>query len=299
LSERDKLKSLKIFAKRVLSSSAVLRLQQIRNWWRKRRNLFVYAGDNVECPLCDLTFDRFASTGVLEREFWRSAQGKALLKKDFVAVAQKMCPNCHSSERQRLQYFFLRDRLKIFNLSGLSLLDVAPDGFLTAKLYSHLEGQYISMDITTARDPKIVTDLTQMAFSDCSFDAIICYHVLEHIPDDRKAMRELFRVLKPAGWAILQVPIWAETTVEDPEVPKSQYENVYGHRGHVRRYGMDYVDRLREVGFEVTLDYFARQMLLSERERFGIDPAEILFVCRRNVDDFSDPASNEPGAAAI
>lgn len=277
--------SIKVLAKRVLSPSAVLRIQLIRNRWRNRRNLIAYAGHNVECPLCGLTFDRFAPTGVLKRNFWKSAHGRNLLGKDFIAVAQKMCPNCHSSERHRLQYLFLRDRMKILDMSGFSLLDVAPDGVMKAKLFSQLKGEYISIDITTARCPTIVMDLTQMAFSDKCFNVIICYHVLEHIRDDRKAMRELFRVLKPNGWAILQVPIWAETTVEDPHVPTNQYEKLYGHRGHVRRYGMDYADRLREVGFQVTLDYFARQLSSGERERFGIDPAEILFFCRRKVDD--------------
>jgi len=120
-----------------------------------------------------------------------------------------------------------------------------------------------------------------MEFSDHSFDVIICCHVLEHIRDDRKAMQEILRVLKPNGWAIIQVPIWAENTVEDPSVAKDQYEMLYGHRGHVRRYGIDYPDRLREVGFDGTLDYFAREMPSSGRVRYGIDPAEILFVCRR------------------
>ena len=217
---------------------------------------------------------------MLEREFWKSQEGHALLEKDFIAVAQKKCPVCNASERHRLQYFFLCDRMKILQTSGLSVLDVAPDGFMWSKLFSKLQGDYISIDITPARRPTAVMDLTQMAFADHCFDAIVCYHVLEHIRDDRAAMRELLRVLKPDGWAILQVPIWAETTVEDPSAPKAEFERLYGHRGHVRRYGMDYPDRLRDAGFEVVLDYFAREMADDERERFGIDPSEILFLCR-------------------
>lgn len=275
---------LKHFIKRMLSGPALDRLRVMRKWSRRKWRLLKYKGNKVECPLCGLSFSMFAPTGVLEREFWKSPEGEKLLKKDFISVAQKMCPICRSSERQRLQYFFLKDRMRVLDRQDFTLLDVAPDGFLKDKLYSKLDGQYLSIDITPARHPTFVMDLTQMAFQDRYFDVIICYHVLEHIHNDRRAMQELFRVLKPGGWAILQVPIWAETTYEDSRTPKSQYEDVYGHRGHVRRYGMDYPDRLREVGFEVTLDYFAREMPPEERERFGVDPAEILFVCRKEAD---------------
>jgi SAM-dependent methyltransferase len=273
--------SLKIVAKRALPTWAFDRVRNARVNKRKRRNLVAYAGDDVECPLCGLTFSTFASTGVLEREFWKSSEGQDLLGKDFVAVAKKMCPICSSSERQRLQFVFLRDRMKMLEMSKFSMLDVAPDGFLKAKLFSQLRGEYVSIDISNARRPTFVMDLTDLNFPDDSFDVIICYHVLEHIQDDRKAMREMLRVLRPSGWAVIQVPIWAVDTVEDPTATKDQFERLYGHRGHVRRYGMDYPDRLREAGFDVTLDYFAREIPSADRDRYGIDPAEILFVCRR------------------
>lgn len=273
--------SLKSLAKRILPHRVNQIIRRTLQGWRKVRNRVVYAGDNIQCPLCENEFGRFASTGVLDREFWQTDEGKQLLKKDFIAVAQKKCPNCGSSERQRLQYFFLRDRLQILSGPTISILDVAPDGFMQEKLYSSSNIDYTSIDINEKRKPTFLMDLTNLSFEEGKFDAIVCYHVLEHIRNDRKAMCELLRVLKPGGWALLQVPIWAEQTIEDPTVPETEYLKHYGHQGHVRRYGMNYVDSLREVGFEVTLDYFAKELPLKDRERFGIDPAEIIFFCHR------------------
>ena len=275
------MKNLVQSAKHILPEWVLVRL---RTWRRKTRRIWTlatYAGDNVECPLCGMTFCRFAPTGVLERAFWMSDTGRQLLGLDFIAVPQKMCPGCGSSERHRLQYLYLRDRLNIADQRDISLLDVAPDNFLQEKIFFKLPLFYISIDISASRRPNCITDLTRLAFRDCQFDAIICSHVLEHIRDDQGAMRELFRVLKPGGWALLQVPIWAETTVEDPDAPESEYVNLYGHSGHVRRYGMDYADRLRKAGFVVELDHFASDLSPEQRKRYGIDPAEIVFLCRR------------------
>jgi SAM-dependent methyltransferase len=93
---------------------------------------------------------------------------------------------------------------------------------------------------------------------DGPFDGVIASHVLEHIPDDRSAMLELFRVLRPGGWALLLVPITADRTLEDPAVqtPRRRFE-VFGQLDHVRRYGPDFLRRLEDVGFDVSAEYFA------------------------------------------
>lgn len=94
--------------------------------------------------------------------------------------------------------------------------------------------------------------LTDIRYPDESFDVILCSHVLEHVQDDRKAMREFHRVLKPDGWAILLVPITADKTFEDPSIVDPQARlAAFGQEDHVRRYGPDYIDRLREAGFTV------------------------------------------------
>lgn len=95
-------------------------------------------------------------------------------------------------------------------------------------------------------------DITQIDFPDNSFDVIYCSHVLEHVVDDRQAMQEFYRVLRPGGWAVLLVPITADQTFEDPAIVSPQDRlQMFGQADHVRRYGPDFVDRLKDAGFEV------------------------------------------------
>ena len=115
-------------------------------------------------------------------------------------------------------------------------------------------------------------DISDIQYGDNTFDVIYCSHVLEHVPDDRKAMREFWRVLKIGGWAVLQVPIVSDVTFEDPSVtgPKER-ERLFGQRDHVRRYGPDYRDRLVDVGFSMTVDRFVPELDPRSRQplRFG------------------------------
>lgn len=251
--------------------------------WALRRHVrhWRYAGSNVECPFCEGTFSQFRPTGALKRPFWQSAEGQNLLQLSTINVANAMCPRCGSGERHRLLYFYLRDRLSILGMRDTKLLDVAPDGFLWDKVFAHAEVEYFSIDVTPARKPTIIMSVTDLACPDSTFDAVVCYHVLEHTPDDVRALQELYRVLRPGGWAILQVPIWAEATVEDPTVPKEEYAGVYGHRDHVRRYGLDYKDRLASAGFRVTLDEFARHLPKDLIRRYGLFETEDIYFCEK------------------
>lgn len=130
---------------------------------------------------------------------------------------------------------------------------MAPEACLEPRLRECLGDNYLTADL---HDPSAMVkmDITDIQFPDESFDAIYCSHVLEHVQDDKRAMREFFRVLKNGGWAILLVPITSEQTIEDPSIvdPKERLR-VFGQEDHVRRYGPDYVDRLREAGFKVEI----------------------------------------------
>ena len=124
-------------------------------------------------------------------------------------------------------------------------------------------------------------NLTSLPFSDGAFDAIYCSHVLEHVEDDRAAIRELRRVCAKNAWAILQVPITADETFEDPAItdPEQRFK-VFGQHDHVRRYGPDYVDRLAAGGFD-TETIFAREFLSPEEcSRMAIKEDLMLFFCR-------------------
>jgi SAM-dependent methyltransferase len=95
-------------------------------------------------------------------------------------------------------------------------------------------------------------DITALQFPDESFDAVICHHVLEHIPDDRKALAELYRVMKPGGWGSISVPMKGAVTLEDPSiVDPERRRQLFGQADHVRQYGWDFLDRLRAKGFTV------------------------------------------------
>jgi SAM-dependent methyltransferase len=240
-----------------------------------------HAGSAVECPFCERTFSHFRATGVLERPFWQSSEGQGLLQLPYITVPNALCPRCGSGERHRLLYLYLRDRLSLLERPPTKLLDIAPNDFLWHRVFSEAKMEYVSIDLNGARRPTMLMSVTDLGFPDDTFDAIICYHVLEHIVDDIKAMGELYRVLKPGGWGILQVPIWARATVEDSTVRREEYATVYGHKDHARRYGLDYRDRLASVGFRVTVDDYVRQLPRDLVRHYGLLETEDIYFCEK------------------
>src|SRR5690606_19858714 len=137
----------------------------------------------------------------------------------------------------------------------------------TSLFRSYKNIDYVSADLDP-RKAMTQQDITNTSFENDTFDLIFCAHVLEHIPDDMKAMRELLRILKPGGLAILQVPIKdffngmaIDKTYEDPGItdPKER-ERVFGQRDHVRIYGRDFKDRLENAGFKVSVDNFGDRL---------------------------------------
>ena len=125
-------------------------------------------------------------------------------------------------------------------------------------------------------------DVTHIVYPDDMFDAIICIYVLQCVIEDRKAMKELIRVLKPGGWAILQVPIdnSREMTFEDSTIVSPEdRDRVFGQWDHVRRYGTDYPDRLSEAGFRVTADDYVRTLTPELVERYRLNVDETIFTC--------------------
>jgi SAM-dependent methyltransferase len=241
---------------------------------------YYYLGNEVRCPFCNGRFRRFLPTGVLERSFWQSEAGRLLLGLDYVTVCNQLCPRCGSSERHRLAYFYLKKRLKFESLSETKILDVGPDEFVTRALFDRPDIDYTSIDLSRTNATRKM-DLTDLDFEDETFDCVICYHVLEHVKDDMKAMSELYRVLKVGGWGILQVPIWSDRTFEDESVPREQFLEYYGHNDHVRRYGLDYVQRLESAGFKVTVDPYVRTLPEEIVRRYGLLKTEDIYFCEK------------------
>ena len=165
-----------------------------------------------------------------------------------------------------------------------SLLHIAPEQcFLDLfRKMEHLD--YLTADLNSPI-ADISLDVQQMPFEDDRFDVILCNHVLEHVPDDRKAMREILRVLRTEGLAIMQVPQrfdW-EKTLEDPSITnRAERERLFGQYDHLRMYGMDYPERLREEGFEVETYDISAHLSEGEFTRFALPKDEMLYICRKS-----------------
>ena len=165
-----------------------------------------------------------------------------------------MCTRCGALERHRFLWIYLDRCTDLFDGRPKRMLHVAPERCFEPRLKKRLGENYITADLINPH-AMVRMDITDIQYPDESFDIICCSHVLEHVLDDRLAMREFYRVLKPKGWAILLVPITADETFEDPSIiDRRERLKLFGQEGHVRRYGPDYVDRLREAGFKVTIN---------------------------------------------
>jgi predicted SAM-dependent methyltransferase len=162
------------------------------------------------------------------------------------------------------------------------MLHVAPESCLEPTFRKQLGDDYLTADLFNPL-AMVKMDITDIQYPDESFDVIYCSHVLEHVVDDRKAMSEFYRVLKSDGWAILLVPITAETTYEDPSIvaPVERLKH-FGQDDHVRRYGHDYVDRLRDAGFNVSVIEASDLCRQSELVQMGLTSASgEIFFCTK------------------
>lgn len=147
----------------------------------------------------------------------------------------------------------------------------------------HGEG-YITADLESPL-AKVKMDVHEIPFEDNTFDAAMCNHVMEHVADDIKAMSEIFRVLKPGGWAILQVPFFSpvpDVTFQDPSITDpAEREKIYGQDDHVRLYGHDYGQRLQQAGFEVTEDRFIDELGDELIKKYALQKNETVYFCRK------------------
>ena len=193
-----------------------------------------------------------------------------------------MCPVCGSSDRERLLYLFIGQKTNLFS-KKTKLLHLAPERNLKRIFSKKKNIDYLTADLDPINVMEAM-DITQIKYPNNTFDAIICNHVLEHIPNDQKAMDELFRVLKPGGWAILQVPISGnlKETFEDFSVtsPESR-EKVFGQKDHVRIYAKDYTDRLTSSGFKVKDFHWETDPAFGgeQENKFVLYKKEIVYFC--------------------
>ncbi|MFT5496642.1 MAG: SAM-dependent methyltransferase, partial [Kiritimatiellia bacterium] len=229
------------------------------------------------CPFCNGHFSAFLPTG---------SHLPVLKEKQVVSGGYRtnaICPRCRSTDRERLVYLYLQKYQPTLFTQPFSLLHIAPERNLSRTLKKLPQIDYTSADLDASL-ADIRMDITNIERDDATYDGIICNHVLEHIPDDALAMRELYRVLKPGGFAILQVPIsyTIGSTYEDFSITSPEArEAAFGQNDHVRIYGSDYASRLEEAGFTVTLHDYLEDVGDEAFTRHALLKEEKLFVCAK------------------
>jgi len=224
-----------------------------------------YAGSKVQCPICNHRYKKFLPYGRIN------------------ARENALCPNCLSLERHRLMWLYLKDKTNFFS-SKLDVLHFAPEPCFISRFEKQHGDKYITADIESPL-AKVKMDIHQIPFSEGHFDVVLCNHVLEHVKDDIQAMKEIQRVLKPGGWAILQVPFFNpvpdKTFQDDSITDKREREKVFGQDDYVRKYGKDYTSRITQSGLEAFEEKFSETLTIDEAYHFGVSRSEIIFKATR------------------
>lgn len=223
----------------------------------------VYKGDKVECPVCERKFRKFLS------------YGSKVAHRDNV-----LCPYDLTLERHRVMWLYLKNKSDFFTKPNLKVMHIAPEQCFHGKFKKQKNLDYVTGDLLSPI-ADLHFDLHNIPLEDNQYEVIFCNHVMEHVKDDLQCMKELYRIMKPGGWGIMQVPIdtsrtttyedWSITTPEEREKHFWQYD-------HVRLYGLNYPDRLREAGFNVEVVDFSKELPTEVFERYRIPKSELLYI---------------------
>ena len=238
-------------------------LIQLSIWFRPLIKLY-FKGDQFTDPIDGSSYRKFLSYG------YQNLRQNAL------------CPGTLSLERHRLLWLYL-DRKTTFLTDSIRVLHIAPEQVFYKKFKSFSHWDYTTSDLHSPL-ADVKADICALPFEDNSYDFILCNHVLEHIPNDLKAMEELYRVLKPGGTAILQVPLEEdrENAFEDDAITdQRERTRIFGQYDHVRVYGQDYYNRLEEVGFKATAVDFIKEISAADVKRFALPTERIPVVTKK------------------
>lgn len=219
-----------------------------------------YKGNKYHCPVCNTGFRKLLPYGIESRE-------------------NAMCPNCLSLERHRLMWLYLQNKTGFFK-DPIKMLHVAPEQCFLGRFKKLKNLDYTTGDLESPlADVKM--DVHDIPFDENTFDVVFCNHVLEHVTDDIQSMREILRVLKPGGWAMLQSPKdpALKVTKEDPSITDPwEREKAFGQKDHLRMYGDDYRDRMAKAGFVVVEDRTVFELPEAEAQSYALPKGELLYV---------------------
>ena len=224
-----------------------------------------YTGNKVECTVCSNTYRTFLPYGRLTPR------------------ANALCPSCLSLERHRLIELYLKKHTNFYT-SGIKILHIAPEHCFIKQFEAIHKENYITGDLYSPL-AKVKMDVHEIPFEENTFDVVFCNHVLEHVEDDRKVVREIRRVLKAGGFAILQSPVdySLEKTYEDASIidPLAR-EKAFGQNDHMRLFGSDYGQRLAESGLSIKEYKVSNECSQEQIARYRLDKGEILYCCVKN-----------------
>ena len=193
-----------------------------------------------------------------------------------------LSPSTLSLERHRLLWLYLKNETDFFTSKELKkVLHFAPEQAFYKRFRNQKNLDYTTTDLFSPL-ADVKADICNLPFEDNQYDVILCNHVLEHIPDDTKAMQELYRVLKPGGMAILQIPqdLKREVTFADDTITdQKERAKIFGQYDHVRIYGRDYFDKLRSIGFKVIEEDYTNKIASELVEKYCLAKGEIIPVC--------------------
>lgn len=250
---------------------------------KRSREAEKHVGERYECPFCGFRSYDLMPVGD-ETEVSKKYAPIGLGPVGKGGSRPGMCWKCGAKDREKLIYIYLRDIKKIFAGNPLKVLHIAPEEMIAKQILKAENIDYVCGDLFAKGYlyPPYVHNMNvlDLPFSDETFDLVICNHVLEHIDDDCKAMRELYRVLKKGGTALLQVPMSKKLnkTLEDTSMlTADQRLKAFGQIDHLRLYGLDYKDRLERCGFIVELTNISG----GKNEKYGLNKEEDLYVCHR------------------
>lgn len=241
-------------------------LQRLAGWAVPLAGL-LYRGRGVECPVCGAHYRRFLPYGYV------------------ASRPHALCPSCLALERHRLLWLYLTRETDLPTARPRTL-HIAPEVCLMRHLrplFATAPERYVTADLESPL-ADLHFDVQRIPLDDASFDAVICNHLLEHVADDRQALRELHRVLRPGGWGILLSPVerdrahtYEDDTITDPD----ERTRIFGQYDHRRIYGADYADRLREAGFEAADIDYAASLTEQQRRLYALPEDHIYVVYKR------------------
>jgi SAM-dependent methyltransferase len=225
-----------------------------------------YAGNKVECPVCEKSFRKFLSYGsnVAHRE-------------------NVLCPYDLTLERHRLMWIYLKEHSNFFTKQNLSVLHIAPEQCFHKTFKKQANLKYLTADLESPI-ADMHFDLHKIPLEDNQFDVVFCNHVMEHVENPIQCMSELFRVMKPGGWGILQVPIdrnRTETFEDSTIITPEDREKHFWQKDHVRLFGLDYPQYLEKAGWTVQ-QFDPSQHIQSEQiNRYRLEKGEIIYVVHK------------------